>query len=127
MRIFVIGQCTLHWGRMEYGNMGNYYVITPFFRELHRVFPKADVLTTFQMSDDFCRRERVSCLPMELYYGWNDTDLANARRELQIAMFYSKTGNLEARTEYIDAVMASDLVIPAEYLDLREPVKHGGI
>ena len=33
-RILVIGQCTLHWGRMEFGNIGNFYIIDPFFKEL---------------------------------------------------------------------------------------------
>ena len=45
--IFVIGQCTLHWGRMEFGNIGNYYVTEPFFRELHRVFPEAHIKNNF--------------------------------------------------------------------------------
>ena len=36
MRILITGQCTLHWGRMEYGNLGNYAIIEPFVRELHR-------------------------------------------------------------------------------------------
>lgn len=69
MKIFVIGQCTLHWGRMEYGNIGNYYVIEPFFRELHRVFPDAVITTTFQMSDGFQKREKVCCVPMN-YSVW---------------------------------------------------------
>ena len=79
MKIFVIGQCTLHWGRMEYGNIGNYYIVEPFFRELHRVFPKATIKTTFQMSDEFCEKEQVECVPMEEYYGWNDDDLTSGR------------------------------------------------
>ena len=49
MKILVIGQGTLHWGRLEFGNIGNYYIIEPFFRELHRVFPNATIKTTFQM------------------------------------------------------------------------------
>lgn len=49
--IFVIGQCTLHWGRMEFGNIGNYYIIEPFFRELHRVFPQANIKLCFLKSD----------------------------------------------------------------------------
>jgi colanic acid/amylovoran biosynthesis protein len=47
MTIFVIGQCTIHWGRMEFGNIGNYYIAEPLFRELHRVFPEATIKTTF--------------------------------------------------------------------------------
>lgn len=36
--IFVIGQCSLHWGRMEFGNIGNYYVIEPFLRNCTKFF-----------------------------------------------------------------------------------------
>ena len=31
-------------------------------RELHRVFPDAELVTTFQMTEAFCKRERISCL-----------------------------------------------------------------
>ena len=111
MRILVIGQCTLHWGRMEFGNIGNYYIIEPFFRELNRVYPQAEIVTTFQMSDEFCDKERVMCLPMELYYGWIDGELSLAKREFDIANEFSLTGTLSARTQYIDEVLKSDLVI----------------
>jgi len=109
--IFVIGQCTLHWGRMEFGNIGNYYVIEPFFRELHRAFPNTVIKTTFQMSDDFQKNERVSCVPMDLYYGWKKDDLDNALKELAIAQLYSETGHFISTTPFIEEVMCSDLII----------------
>ncbi len=111
MKIFVIGQCTLHWGRMEYGNIGNYYVIEPFFRELHRVFPDAVITTTFQMSSGFQKREKVSCVPMNYYYSWTETDLGEAYQEYTIASIYNETGTLIGRTGFIDEVLQSDLVI----------------
>lgn len=43
MNILLIGQCSLHWGRMEFGNIGNYYIIEPFIRELHQTFPAAKI------------------------------------------------------------------------------------
>ena len=111
IRILLIGQCTLHWGRMEFGNVGNYYIIEPFVRELHRVFPKTDIVTTFQMSAEFCGRENVQVLPMELYYGWKDSDLEIALEELGIAEVFNTTGYLPKNTGYIEEVMKSDLVI----------------
>ncbi len=53
-RLFITGQCTLHWGRMEYGNIGNYYIIEPFFEQLRRVFTNAEFVTTMQFSKKFC-------------------------------------------------------------------------
>lgn len=111
IRILLTGQCTLHWGRMEFGNIGNYYIIEPFVRELHRVFPGAHILTTFQMSTEFCEREKIGVLPMSLYYGWSDSDLEIALEELGIAEVFNKTGFLPKVTGYIEAVMKSDLVI----------------
>ncbi|MDD2798982.1 MAG: polysaccharide pyruvyl transferase family protein [Bacteroidales bacterium] len=111
MRILVIGQCTLHWGRMEYGNIGNYYIVEPFFRELHRVFSDAEIVTTFQMTDEFCSKEQVIAVPMDLYYGWNENDLEIANKELEIATHYQSTKEIIEETPFISEVMKSDLVI----------------
>lgn len=111
MRILVIGQCTLHWGRMEFGNIGNYYIIEPFFRELHRVFPSAAIKTTFQMSDVFCGAEKVECIPMDCYYGWKENDLDNAYKELSIATIFNETKTLIDTTQYIREVLDSDLIV----------------
>lgn len=110
MKILVTGQCTLHWGRMEFGNIGNFYIMEPFFRLLHESFPQAEVSTTFQMSDRFCKDEDVTCLPMSLYYEWKD-DLLIAEKELQIAYRYLSSGDLVESTPYIDLVKGMDLVI----------------
>ncbi|MGV8093843.1 MAG: polysaccharide pyruvyl transferase family protein [Mangrovibacterium sp.] len=111
MKVFVIGQCTLHWGRLEYGNIGNYYITETTFRELHRVFPAAKIVTTFQMTDDFSKRENISVVPMELFYKWSETDLPKAIEEYRIAEYYQQTGNLLKTTPYIDEVLTSDLII----------------
>ncbi len=111
MTILIIGQCTLHWGRMEFGNIGNYYIIEPFVRELHTNFPDAKIRTTFQMSDRFCGQEDVEVLPMDYYYGFLESDLATAEKEYMIAKRFSETGELAETTPYIETVLNSDLVI----------------
>lgn len=111
MRILLTGQCTLHWGRMEFGNIGNYYIMEPFVRELHRNFPGASIVTTFQLSEGFCTRENVSTLPMDLYYGWSEMDLDLALKELALATLYNRYGLMPETTPYIDEVKKSDLVI----------------
>lgn len=111
MRILIIGQCSTHWGRMEYGNIGNYYIIETTVRELHRVYPSAELVTTFQMTDDFCYRERITRLPLELFYAWSENDVPNALTDLGIATIYQQTGKLVSSTPFIDEVLNSDLVI----------------
>ena len=110
MRILITGQTTLHWGRMEFGNIGNYYIIEPFIRLLHETLPTAELFTTLQMSNRFCRDEKIHVLPMDLYYGW-DNDLKKAEKELSIAKEFSKTGNFKETTPYIEEVRKADLVI----------------
>lgn len=112
MKILLIGQCTLHWGRMEFGNIGNYYIMEPLVRELYKTFgTDLQLKTTFQMSERFCQDEGVSVIPMDYYYGWNANDLSLALEELSIANLYNKTGALVKETPFINEVMQSDLVI----------------
>jgi hypothetical protein len=110
-RILLTGQCTLHWGRMEFGNIGNYYILEPLVRELHRVFVGAEIRTTFQLSREFSQRERVTVLPMDLYYGWQEDDLARAEKETAAARHYAATGSLTLDTPFIKEVLAADLVV----------------
>lgn len=112
MKILIIGQCTLHWGRMEFGNIGNYYIIEPFIRELHKMFQYSTIKTTFQMSDRFCKDERIETVPMEYYYGFNENDLIQAEKEYKLALEYSQTGKFPIETTpYINEVLDSDLII----------------
>ncbi len=111
MRIFIVGQCTVHWGRLEFGNIGNLYITETSIRELHRVFPGAEIVTTFQMTDQFCSAEKIKCLPMELFYSWSENDLDMGLKELGIATVFNKTGKLVDSTPFIEEVLRSDLII----------------
>jgi len=111
MRILLTGLCTVHWGRLEFGNIGNYYITETSVRELHRVFPDCEIVTTFQMTDDFCKREKITRLPMELFYSWSDDDVAKSLYELGIATVYHTTGKLPETTPYIQEVIKSDLIV----------------
>jgi len=111
MRILLTGQCTLHWGRMEYGNLGNYAIIEPFIRELHRVFPNVEIRTTFQMTDEFCKRERIKRLPMKLYYEWRYTDLWKSLWEVLSAGIKKYFKIAPLKTAYIKECLAADLII----------------
>ncbi len=111
MRLLLIGQCALHMGRLEYGNIGNYYIIEPLIRELHNTFPNSEIRTVFQMSDDFCAREKIIRLPLDLYYSWSDQDVPLALMEVAISYLYKETGMLMMKTPYIEEVLASDIII----------------
>jgi colanic acid/amylovoran biosynthesis protein len=96
---------------MEYGNLGNYAIIEPFVRQLHRVFPDARIRTTFQMSSEFCSRERIETVPMDLYYGWKPSDLWTSLYEAASSWLSRYLHFVPLQTSYIREVLASDLVI----------------
>ncbi len=106
-RIFVIGQCTLHWGRMEFGNIGNFYIAKPLFEELRRVFPETEIATTMQFSEKFCQKYMIETVPMELYYDFDSgNNLEEAVRE-----YTSVSKGTDLVTPYIEQVKRADLVI----------------
>lgn len=109
--ILVTGLCTLHWGRLQYGNIGNYYIAEPMFRQLHQHFKDYRIITTFQMDDTFIKREKIEVLPMELYYAWRqETDVANARRDVELAEKYVSGESVEL-SPYMEALMDCEYVI----------------
>ncbi len=125
MKILVTGLCSLHWGRLEYGNIGNYYIVEPVFQELRRVFPQAEIRSTFQMTEEFNRRFLVNGLPLEYYYAWNGNDLSQAILEYGAAECYAKTKTLPWETGFLRTAQDSDLIIslPGEmWGDYAEPV-----
>jgi len=111
MKILIIGQCSLQWGRMEFGNIGNYYILEPFVRELHNVFPNAHIKTTMQLSERFCKDEKIRVVPLDLYYGFTGNDLRIARKEIDLVDDYIKNGVFIEKTSYIEEVLDADLVI----------------
>lgn len=111
LKILLIGQCTLHLGRMEHGNIGNYYILEPLIKYLKKVFPNSIIKTTFQLTDKFCKSEEISCLPMSLYYSWSNNDLDIAKQELKLALDYKKTGRLKKTTLFMEEILKSDLII----------------
>ena len=84
-KILVTGLCTLHWGRLQYGNIGNYYIVEPLFRQLHKHFPDYKIVTTFQMDEQFANNEKIEVLPMDMYYAWGDQDVTNAYKDVETA------------------------------------------
>lgn len=113
MNIFVTGQGTLHWGRLEFGNIGNYYVMEEIFNGLRKSFPNATIKTTFQFSDDFCKKFAVKMIPMECYWDfYSNNNLEIAKSEIvQVDKIMKGTLNLDQATQYVQTVFWSDIYI----------------
>lgn len=106
-RIFIIGQCTLHWGRMEFGNIGNFYIAKPMFEELRRVFPTEEIATTMQFSKQFCEGFNIETVPMELYYDFASQDNCKMAKEEYEAVLTGRA----IESDYVKEVKRADLVI----------------
>lgn len=112
MNLFVTGQLTLHQGRLEFGNIGNYYVVEPIFRELRIVFPEAEIRTTFQFSSSFLQKYDIKTLPMQAYWDFeSDENLPIAEEELRKAYKIRSGDRAEELTTYIEAVLWCDAFI----------------
>ena len=83
--IFLTGQCSLHWGRMEFGNIGNYYILEPLIENLIKKYPDYDIITTLQLSNFFLLKyKKVKIVNLEIYYDFNNQkdNLNNIQKEL---------------------------------------------
>ena len=99
-------------GRAEFGNIGNYYILETFFREIHRALPRCSIETTLQISERFCADESVKVVPMSLYYDLSNADnISNARHELQLAEQIANGTDVQKKTPFIEAVLRADLVV----------------
>ena len=108
--ILVTGLCTLHWGRLQYGNIGNYYIVEPLFRQLHKHFLEYRIITTFQMDEQFIRKEDIEVIPMELYYSWKEEDVTNAYRDVEVAE--KRAHHIECElTPWVECVLNCEYVI----------------
>jgi len=99
-------------GRVEFGNIGNYYILETFFREIHRVLPGCSIETTLQVSERFCADESVRVLPMSLYYDLESADnVSKVRHELRLAKSIANGIDVQEKTPFIEAVQEADLVV----------------
>ena len=112
IRVLIVGQTSLHWGRMEFGNIGNYYIIEPLIRGIHKAFTNVTIRTTLQLSNRFSKDEKLEVLPIELYYDFNlSSNLELANQEINLVENYLLTGKFNEYTKYIEEVINSDIVI----------------
>ncbi len=108
--ILVTGLCTLHWGRLQYGNIGNYYIVEPLFRELHRWFKDYVIYTTFQMDETFAKKEKIKVVSMEAYYSWKSDDVENAQKDVRMAEEYMAGKEIQLSL-YIKILLSCEFVL----------------
>jgi colanic acid/amylovoran biosynthesis protein len=59
IKIFILGLTSSTLGGMENQNLGNYAIIEPFILCLKEEYPNSEIVTSIQMSDDFCQKYNI--------------------------------------------------------------------
>lgn len=70
MKILIIGLTSTALGGMEYGNLGNYAIMEPFIEQLKFFFPSAQIKTSIQMSDSFCKKLDIKSLRNKRFWSY---------------------------------------------------------
>lgn len=68
MKILIIGLTSSGMGSMEYHNLGNYIIMEPLIDELQKTFPRSQIRTSIQMSDEYCKKWNIVSLREKRFY-----------------------------------------------------------
>ena len=109
--VLVTGQTSLHWGRMEFGNIGNSYVAEGFFALLRRWLPHAQIATTLEFSAGFLERYSLEPIPREVFDSGPQVGLREAERDLVAAEAAGLTGKMPASSRFLREIQRADLVL----------------
>ena len=110
--ILLTGQCSIHWGRMEFGNIGNYYILEPLLENIKKKYSDSIIYSTLQISNELCKKYNIKLLPLEYYYSFDDIDnnLNNTLLELEYSKEYTKNKDCK-KTEFMKYIILSDVII----------------
>jgi len=110
--ILLTGQCSLHNARMEFGNLGNFYVIQPLIDNLNKKFKDYTIYSTLQFSNNFCKKNNIRLLPLDYYYSFEEQNknLENTLYELDCSYKY-KNGESTIMTDFMKYIIKSKFVI----------------
>ncbi len=68
MKIFIMGLTSSALGGMEHHNLGNYAIMEPLIVYLKKEFTNAEISTSIQMSDEFCKKFNIESKREERFW-----------------------------------------------------------
>ncbi|MBE0447463.1 MAG: polysaccharide pyruvyl transferase family protein [Actinobacteria bacterium] len=118
-RIFLAGLTSGKLGGMEYHNLGNYVIMEPLIKLMREEFPNSDIITSIQMSDEFCKTFDIVSKRDERFftYGLKTalTTLADIAKLTAWAIFKYVTrldlGVLVRSSKLLNEIYRADIVI----------------
>jgi len=111
MKIFITGLTSSTLGGMEFHNLGNYVIMEPFIEELNREFPQAEIATSIQMSDSFCKRYRIISLRNKRFWSYGYHTAVSTAFDILRALFWKtlKAVDLEFKWLLQSSALLSEL------------------
>lgn len=118
-RILLIGLTSGRLGNLECGNLGNYMIIDPLVAGLRSEFPRSEIRTSLQLSDEFCARYDITSLRGKRFWSYGkEAALATAQDTLRLAawhllkpLFGARVSSIMQGSALLSEVQAADLVI----------------
>ncbi|WP_346434753.1 polysaccharide pyruvyl transferase family protein [uncultured Methanoculleus sp.] len=119
MKILILGLTSSKLGGMEYHNLGNYAIMEPLIVQLKDQFLESEILTSVQMSHEFCERFGITSLRDERFWTYGlETGIITAKD--LVLVFAWATGRrifnkdlqwLIDKSKLLKEIYNSDLVI----------------
>lgn len=107
--IFITGQCSIHLGRMEFGNIGNFYILEQIIKNICEYYKDYNIYTTLQISNDFSKKfKNLIILPLEYYYDFKNQN--DNKNKILNELIISYNLDKYEHTEYIKYCLKSDII-----------------
>lgn len=110
--VFITGLTSTSRGGMEFHNLGNYVIVEPFFEELRKIFPDAELVTTLQLSRDFCERFNVVSRDEQRFWRYGlRTAKATLSDGFRVLLWKVLRLNILLKSPLLNDLHSADLVI----------------
>jgi len=120
-KIFVMGLASSALGGIEYHNLGNYAITEPLIVYLKKEFPNAEISTSIQMSDEFCKKFNIESKREKRFWTYGkQTAITTAIDILKISLwsFFRYIFRLDLKFILKSSVMLNELYKADLVIDL---------
>lgn len=111
LKIVVIGLTAVSGNVMERHNLGNYIIMDAFFAGLRRHFPRARIVSSIQMSDEFYKRYGVKRLEHPRFYRYGVITCVHTVRDVFTVATKPDLHQQDTKSPFIETISDADLVV----------------
>lgn len=86
--VLIIGLTSVKLGALEHGNIGNFLIIDPLFKYLRISYPKINIKTSLQLSEDFAKKYDLTILRNRRFWTYKLFTLTSSLLDFLRIYFY---------------------------------------